>query len=156
MKIYETKIYFFIKKGEINNIQNNRHAEWLRKYKLRFSDRKRALKSNTFFGFWFFPSWQNYRKNRVVECIFDYMALHIECRFNKISLLQCYFLAILPAGKLSDFDRHIPRKKDGRGGLISVRERYAILIGRTCLLEYVFSSNENLLRERCIRELDKH
>ena len=27
-----------------------------------------------------------------------YMALHIECRFNKNSLLQCYFLAILPAG----------------------------------------------------------
>ena len=32
------------------------------------------------------------------ECIFDYMASHIECRFNKNSLLQCYFLAILPAG----------------------------------------------------------
>ena len=26
------------------------------------------------------------------------MALHIECRFNKNSLLQCYFLVILPAG----------------------------------------------------------
>ena len=26
------------------------------------------------------------------------MALHIECRFNKNSLLQCYFLAFLPAG----------------------------------------------------------
>ena len=25
--------------------------------------------------------------------------MHIECRFNKSSLLQCYFLAILPAGK---------------------------------------------------------
>ena len=32
------------------------------------------------------------------ECIFDYMALHFERRFNKNSLLQCYFLAILPAG----------------------------------------------------------
>ena len=28
----------------------------------------------------------------------DYMALHIECRFNKNPLLQCYFLAFLPAG----------------------------------------------------------
>ena len=28
----------------------------------------------------------------------DYMALHIECRFNKIALLQCYLLAILPVG----------------------------------------------------------
>ena len=27
------------------------------------------------------------------------MTLHIECRFNKNSLLQRYFLAILPAGK---------------------------------------------------------
>ena len=26
------------------------------------------------------------------------MALHIECRFNKNALLQCYFLAFLPAG----------------------------------------------------------
>ena len=42
---------------------------------------------------------QNCRKSNVEECIFDYMASHIECRFNKISLLQCYFLAILPAGK---------------------------------------------------------
>ena len=32
------------------------------------------------------------------ECILDYMALYIECRINKNSLLQCYFLAILPAG----------------------------------------------------------
>ena len=38
------------------------------------------------------------RKSNVEECIFDYMASHIECRFNKNSLLQCYFLAILPAG----------------------------------------------------------
>ena len=36
------------------------------------------------------------------ECIFDYMASHIECRFNKNSL-QCYLLAILPAG-LSQYD----------------------------------------------------
>ena len=26
------------------------------------------------------------------------MALHIECRFNKNSLFQCYFLVILPTG----------------------------------------------------------
>ena len=29
---------------------------------------------------------------------FYYMALHIECRFNKNSLLQCYFLTILKKG----------------------------------------------------------
>ena len=28
------------------------------------------------------------------------MASHIECRLNKNSLLQCYFLAILPAGRI--------------------------------------------------------
>ena len=44
------------------------------------------------------PSRQNCRNNSVEECIFDNMALHIECRFNKNALLQCYFLAILPAG----------------------------------------------------------
>ena len=32
------------------------------------------------------------------ECIFYNIALHIECRFNKNSLLQCYSLAIFPAG----------------------------------------------------------
>ena len=31
------------------------------------------------------------QKNSVEECIFDYMALHVECRFNKNSLLRCYF-----------------------------------------------------------------
>ena len=45
-----------------------------------------------------YPARQICRKSIVEECIFDYMALHIECRFNKNSLLQCYFLAILPAG----------------------------------------------------------
>ena len=40
----------------------------------------------------------NFRKSNVEECIFGYMASHIECRFNKNTLLQCYFLAILPAG----------------------------------------------------------
>ena len=29
----------------------------------------------------------------VEECIFDYIALHFECRFNKNSLLQSDFLA---------------------------------------------------------------
>ena len=43
------------------------------------------------------PSRQDCRKISVEECIFVYMALHIECRFNKNSLLQCYFLAILQA-----------------------------------------------------------
>ena len=44
------------------------------------------------------PSRQNCRKSKAEECIFYYMASHIECQFNKSSLLQCYFLAILPAG----------------------------------------------------------
>ena len=38
------------------------------------------------------PSRQNYRKGRVKECIFYYMALCIECRFNKNALLQCCFV----------------------------------------------------------------
>ena len=38
------------------------------------------------------------KASNVEECIFDYMASHIECRFNKNSLIQCYFLGILPAG----------------------------------------------------------
>ena len=42
---------------------------------------------------------QNCRKSSVVKCFFVYIALHIECRSNKKSLLQCYFLAFLPAGK---------------------------------------------------------
>ena len=41
------------------------------------------------------PSRQICRKSNVEECILDYMASHIESRFNKNSLLQCYFLAIL-------------------------------------------------------------
>ena len=45
-----------------------------------------------------FPSRQNCGKSSGEECILDYMALHIECRFNKKSLLQCYFLVFLPAG----------------------------------------------------------
>ena len=40
---------------------------------------------------------QNRRKSSVEECIFDYIALHIESRFNKNSLLQSYFVAYLPA-----------------------------------------------------------
>ena len=46
------------------------------------------------------PAGKIVEKAGVEECIFDYMASHIECRFNKNSLLQCYFLAILPAGYL--------------------------------------------------------
>ena len=38
------------------------------------------------------------QKNNVLESIFGYMASHIECRFNRNSLLQYYFLAILLAG----------------------------------------------------------
>ena len=45
---------------------------------------------------WVLPNRQNCRKGNVEECIFDYMALHIKCRFNKNSLLQSYFLASLP------------------------------------------------------------
>ena len=38
------------------------------------------------------------QKSNVEGCIFDYITSHIECRFDKNSLLQCYFLTILPAG----------------------------------------------------------
>ena len=31
------------------------------------------------------------RKSSVEECIFEYMALHIECRFNQNSLLHSCF-----------------------------------------------------------------
>ena len=45
------------------------------------------------------PSRQNCGKSSAEECIFEYMALHFECRFNKNSVTKkCYFLAILPAG----------------------------------------------------------
>ena len=47
------------------------------------------------------PSRLNGRKSNAGECIFDYMALCIECRFNKNSLLRCYFLEILPAGVIT-------------------------------------------------------
>ena len=43
-------------------------------------------------------------ENSMVECIFDYIGLHIDCRFNKNSLLRCYFLEILPAAKINNFD----------------------------------------------------
>ena len=33
------------------------------------------------------------------ECIFGYIALHIEYRFNKILLLRSYFLTFWTAGK---------------------------------------------------------
>ena len=41
------------------------------------------------------------RKGTVEECILDDMALHIDCQFNKNSLLQCYFLRFLPAGLIA-------------------------------------------------------
>ena len=44
-----------------------------------------------------FPASKNCRKSNAEECIFDYMAFNIERRFNKSSLLQCYFLVILLA-----------------------------------------------------------
>ena len=37
------------------------------------------------------PKWQNCRRSSVEECIFDYMALHIKCKFNKNSLHRSYF-----------------------------------------------------------------
>ena len=36
-----------------------------------------------------------WQKSSVEECIFDYMASHIECRFNKNTLLQGYFFSVL-------------------------------------------------------------
>ena len=45
------------------------------------------------------PTGKIAEKSNVEECIFVYMALHFQCRFNKNTLLQCSFLAILPAGQ---------------------------------------------------------
>ena len=39
------------------------------------------------------------KSRSVVECIFVHIAFHIECRFNKYSLLRSYLLGYLPAGK---------------------------------------------------------
>ena len=43
---------------------------------------------------------QNCRKSSPEECILDYIALHFECRINKSSLLQFYFLAVFPNKKV--------------------------------------------------------
>ena len=48
---------------------------------------------------------QNCWKSSVEEGIFDYMASNIECRFNKNSLLQCYILAISPAGLVFYYEK---------------------------------------------------
>ena len=37
-----------------------------------------------------YPKQQSCRNNSLEECIFVYIAIRIECRFNKNSLLQCY------------------------------------------------------------------
>ena len=44
------------------------------------------------------PNRLNGRKGSAEECIFDYIALHIKCRFDKNRLLQSEFLVFLPAG----------------------------------------------------------
>ena len=71
---------------------------------------------------------------------FDYMALQIECRFNKNSLLQCYFLVILPAGlvtlletiniiktgnnEIREFEEKFPTKRPTPSGRRNYYERY--------------------------------
>jgi len=51
------------------------------------------------------PSGQNHRQSSLYECIFDNMALYFECRINsRINIthsFRLFFLAILPAGKLT-------------------------------------------------------
>ena len=42
------------------------------------------------------------------ECIFGYMALHIECRFNK-NFHPVFFLVILPAGIKKKKRNNIPK-----------------------------------------------
>ena len=42
---------------------------------------------------------QKLQRSSVGECTFDYTALHIECKFNKNSLLLCCFLCFLVAEK---------------------------------------------------------
>ena len=45
-----------------------------------------------------FPAGKTAEKAMWRSVFFLYMALHFQCRFNKNSLLQCYYLVILPAG----------------------------------------------------------
>ena len=40
------------------------------------------------------PSRQICRKSSVEECIFDYMAFHIECRFNTINWKKVLLLTV--------------------------------------------------------------
>ena len=69
------------------------------------------------------------------ECIFDYMASRIECRFNKNSLLQCYSLATLPAGIyvaiISTFN-YFSRKvfvTSGLGGMSGAQPKAGVICG---------------------------
>ena len=41
------------------------------------------------------PIGKNYRKSNAEECIFAYIALYFECRFNKNSLLKNYLYGLL-------------------------------------------------------------
>ena len=80
------------------------HSQWKRFswYRTKQSSAVYSLHHDSFIycciSFCFITSRQIYRKSSAEECIFDYMVSRFECRFNKNSLLQCYFLAILPAG----------------------------------------------------------
>ena len=76
---------------------------------------------------------QNSRKSSAEEFIFDYIALHIECQFNKNSLLQCYFLTLLPAGLKRTADNCIYTK----------RMFYLLKMLSIKLIWTVFSTNAN-------------
>ena len=40
------------------------------------------------------------QENSVEECVFVYIALHIECQFSKNSLFQCYFFSLFLAAEM--------------------------------------------------------
>ena len=101
------------------------------------------------------PSRQICRKSSVEECFFDDMALHIECQFNKNSLFQRYFLAILPAGlpsyRISQcniviFFYHI--LKEGIREVKQMRKREQTIIKSSFPCCYDFNMRKFLLLKR--------
>ena len=68
------------------------------------------------------------QKKQCEGCIFHYMAPHIECRFNKNSILQCDFLAFLPAGYHSKNTPNTSTERRVGTGCFSVKEDLAPFI----------------------------
>ena len=78
----------------------NEHRKRNLKHLITIQNNRAARKVNllSVLVFTVIPTQENFRKSTVEECILVYTALLFECRFNKNSLLQGYFLTFLPAG----------------------------------------------------------